>query len=270
MPKLIQKLKFNNRWSIALKITPLIIIIVLAKYATSFFEYDKFELNNLFTALISANIFLFGFLISGVLADYKESEKLPGDLAASLESIADEGWIIYKNTKSEIALKYISKIDMLTKSILKWFNKQERTEVLRDRIFDLNNYFSKFEPLTQPNFIFRLKQEQNQLRKIINRIHTIRETSFLGAGYAIAEIITSIITLGMLFINIGNSTLEGLIFTGFVSFVLVYMIYLIKDLDNPFGYYAKDSLSENVSLLPVENTSIRLEQMVNSMGGGIK
>ncbi len=269
MSKLIRRLPFNNRWSIALKITPLIIVIVVAKYFTSFFGYDRFELNNLFTALISANIFLFGFLISGVLADYKESEKLPGDLAASLESLADEGWIIYKNTKSEIALEYISKIDQLTKSILKWFNKQEKTEALRDRIFDLNNYFSKFEPLTQPNFIFRLKQEQNQLRRITNRIHTIRETSFLGAGYAIAEIITTIITLGMLFINIGNSTIEGLIFTGFVSFVLVYMIYLIKDLDNPFGYYAEDSLSENVSLLPVEQTSYRLENVIKNIDSKI-
>jgi hypothetical protein len=31
-----------------------------------------------------------GFLISGVMADYKESEKIPGDIASILLSIADE------------------------------------------------------------------------------------------------------------------------------------------------------------------------------------
>ena len=265
MSKFIQKLPFNSRWSITFKILPLISLIILIKYFTSYFQFDRIELNNIFTALISANIFLIGFLISGVLSDYKEGEKLPGDLATSLESLADEAWIIYQNTKSEVALEYLSKIDELTKSILKWFNKKEKTEVLKDKIFELNIYFLKFEPLTQANFISRLKQEQSQLRKIINRIHTIRETSFLGTGYAIAEIITTLLIVGMLFINIGKSFMEELIFTGFVSFILIYMINLIKDLDNPFGYYAEDNLSENVSLKPIENVHLRLHNMVSKI-----
>jgi hypothetical protein len=44
------------------------------------------SLSSLFTAVVSANIFLIGFLISGVLVDYKESEKIPGDMAASIET----------------------------------------------------------------------------------------------------------------------------------------------------------------------------------------
>ena len=72
MTKLIQKLPFNNRWSIAIKILPLVALIIFAKYITNSFSLDKIELNNLFTALISANIFLFGFLVSVVLSDYKE------------------------------------------------------------------------------------------------------------------------------------------------------------------------------------------------------
>jgi len=37
---------------------------------------------------------------------------------------------------------------------------------------------------------------------MINRIHTIRETSFLGTGYAIAEIISAILVMAMIFIKI--------------------------------------------------------------------
>ena len=252
----------NNAWSIAIKILPLVALIIFAKYITNFFSLDKIELNNLFTALISANIFLFGFLVSGVLSDYKEGEKLPGDLAATLESMADEGWITYQNTKSEVALQYLTKISQLTQNILEWFNKIRKTDSIKDEIFELNIFFLKFEPLTQINFIFRLKQEQSQMRKMINRIHTIRETSFLGTGYAIAEIITTVIVAGMLFIKIGDSTYEAMIFTGFVSFVLIYMIFLIKDLDNPFSYYAEDNLSENVSLAPIEKLHTRLQKIV--------
>ena len=46
---------------------------------------ELFSLSPLFGAIISANVFLIGFLISGVLVDYKESERLPGELACSLK-----------------------------------------------------------------------------------------------------------------------------------------------------------------------------------------
>ena len=45
------------------------------------------ELNALFTSLVAGTIFLIGFLISGVLSDYKESEKLPSELSASIKTL---------------------------------------------------------------------------------------------------------------------------------------------------------------------------------------
>lgn len=41
------------------------------------YRLEFISLNPLFTGIVTANIFLLGFLIAGVLADYKESEKLP-------------------------------------------------------------------------------------------------------------------------------------------------------------------------------------------------
>ena len=52
--------------------------------------WENVALNPLYTGLVAGNVFLLGFLLAGVLADYKESEKLPGELAASVETIADE------------------------------------------------------------------------------------------------------------------------------------------------------------------------------------
>jgi hypothetical protein len=39
-------------------------------------------------------VFIIGFLLSGTAADFKEAERLPGELSASLASIADECLII--------------------------------------------------------------------------------------------------------------------------------------------------------------------------------
>lgn len=256
--KILNKISIHSRWKLVIKIFPFIVIIVLIKFIAHYYEYEFLTLNSLFTAVISANIFLIGFLISGILVDYKESEKLPGDLSASMETMADEGLIIYKNKRSQEAKNYLFKLLQFNKSLIDWFYKKEKTNKLMEKLLSFNDDFLAFETQTQANFIARLKQEQNSIRKMINRIHTIRETSFVGTGYAIAEIMTFVLILGLIFIKM-DPFYESIFFVSFVSFILIYMIYFIKDLDNPFGYSKEDALVEEVSLKPVLDSQKRIE-----------
>ena len=259
MKKIIKKIPLHSRWNLALKTVPFVAVIVLLKFAMHYLGSEFLTLNSLFTAIISANIFLIGFLISGTLVDYKESEKLPGDLAASLETMADEGLIIHKNKKSREAADFLHKLSRFNRALVEWFYKKERTSELMKKLLSFNDDFLAFENQTQANFIVRLKQEQNSIRKMINRIHTIRETSFLGTGYAIAEIITFILVVGLIFIKM-DPFYESVFFISFVSFILIYMIYFIKDLDNPFGYAEEDSLVEEVSLKPLLDSQKRIDE----------
>ena len=248
---------FSQKWKLALKVLPFVALIIVLKFITHFVGVEFLPLSSLFTALISANIFLIGFLITGVLTDYKESEKLPGDLAVSIEAIIDECKIMYENKKAKEAKDCITYLSDFTESIIKWFHKEEKTVKIMEKITSLNEFFLAFESLTQANFIVRMKQEQSAIRKIITRIHTIRETNFNDAAYAIAEIITALIIVGLLFVKI-DPYYESIFFIGFVSFILLYMIFLIKDLDNPFSYYGKKSLSGEVSLKPLTDLQKRL------------
>jgi hypothetical protein len=259
LKKIINEAPFHSRWKLALKTIPFVVAIISIKFVAHYFEYEFLTLNSLFTAIISANIFLIGFLISGTLVDYKESEKLPGDLSASMETLADEGLIIYKNKKSAEAKNFLLKLSQFNESLIDWFYKKERTSKLMEKLLSFNDDFFAFENQTQANFIVRLKQEQNSIRKIINRIHTIRETSFLGTGYAIVEIITFVLVVGLIFIKM-DPFYESIFFVSFISFILIYMLYFIKDLDNPFGYSEEDSLVEEVSLKPILDSQKRIER----------
>jgi predicted membrane chloride channel (bestrophin family) len=250
---------YPPKWRLTLKVLPFVLVLIILKFGAHYFNWEFLTLSSLFTAIISANIFLLGFLISGVLSDYKESEKLPGELASSLEAIYDECQIVYMNKKSDVAKDALKHIETLIESLLEWFQKKERTSVLMDRITRFNEFFLSFEPLTQANFIVRMKQEQNTIRKIVTRIHTIRETSFNAAGYAIAEIITFILSMGLIVIKL-DPFYESVFFVAFVSFILIYMVNLIKDLDNPFGYYEKEMLSEEVSLKPIIDLLARIRE----------
>jgi hypothetical protein len=144
---------------------------------------------------------------------------------------------------------------------LKWFHKKEKTQEIYNQIFLLNDKFLLLESETQANFIVRIKNEQNNIRKIIKRIHTIRETSFLGTGYAIAELITFMLVIGLIFVNL-NPFYESMFFVSFVSFIMIYMIYFIRDLDNPFSYYDEFSLVEEVPLKPLIDSLERIKSII--------
>ena len=73
--------------------------------------WEPIELNPVYTGLVAGNIFLLGFLLSGVLSDFKEAEKLPVELTASLESIADEFLVVKKlgrGAEGEAGMRHIS------------------------------------------------------------------------------------------------------------------------------------------------------------------
>ncbi|HAX90892.1 MAG TPA: hypothetical protein DCY07_01605 [Rhodospirillaceae bacterium] len=247
----------SRKWHLTFRVIPFVAIIVLVKFAVHHFDYEFLSLSPLMGALISANVFLIGFLISGVLTDYKESERLPSEMACSLEVMLDEASIILENKRSPVATQLADHVRELNGFILDWFHKKEKTADLFAKIAALNPIFLALEPLTQANFIARLKQEQSNLRRIVTRIHTIRETDFNPAGYAIAEILSSVLCLGLIFTKI-DPYHESVFFVAFVSFVLIYMVLLIKEIDNPFSYYEKDDYTDNVSLVPLENFQKRI------------
>ena len=86
-----------RKWSLAIKIAPILVGVIILKIVVHRLGWEVITLNALFTSLIAGTIFLLGFLISGVLSDYKESERLPGELTASLEVLYDETSSIAKS-----------------------------------------------------------------------------------------------------------------------------------------------------------------------------
>jgi len=247
------KPKFN----LALKVLPAIVLIVIIKILAHQYGLEIFSLNALFTAVISANIFLIGFLVSGVLTDYKESEKIPTDISSMIEAIADEGKIIYKLKNKEVGRSLVEKCSKICIDIHSWFENKKGTSATMADLEELNECFINLEDLSHPPYIARLKNEQNLIRKAVNRAHTMKDTDFIGTGYAIAEILTFLLVIGLVFIKI-EPFYEGVFFIAFVSFMLVYMIFFLKGLDNPFGY-GKESAVENVSLKPFLQAKKRLD-----------
>jgi hypothetical protein len=242
---------------ILFKALPLVAVVAVVKVAVHYGNLEVLTVNALFSGIIGATVFLMGFLLTGVLTDFKESEKLPGEIASIIATLADEMEILIKSKPDRSVRSSLVYLYELAQCIRDWIYKKEKTRTVMERIRGLNEHFILFETLTQVNYVTRLKSEQNNLRKLIIRIHTIRETNFISSGYFIA-ISTVILLIGGLVFSKIEPFYESLFTIGIVSYLLTFLLLLIRDLDNPFGYYDGGS-SEDVSLKPIEDIISELD-----------
>ncbi len=242
-----------QKWSIALKILPLIILVTALKFGTHKFGFEVMELNALFSSLVAGTIFLIGFLISGVLTDYKESEKLPSELASVLRNLYDDALTIHKGKDSVSAKEFIEFQRDFISSLKDWFYKKVKMKVVLEKLSSMNDYFIALDKEgIQANYIIKMKNEQNNIRKITMRIDTIRDTEFVGSAYAIVEAMGFLTVFGLLIIKI-EPFYASLFLTLLITFLISYMFLLIKDLDNPFDYAGNGETGTEISLKPIHD-----------------
>ena len=126
----------------------------------------------------------------------------------------------------------------------------------------MNDFFIELDKEgVQANYIIKLKNEQNNIRKMILRIDTIRDTEFVGSAYAIVEAMGFLVAVGLILIKI-EPFYASLFITLLVTFLISYMFLLIKDLDNPFEYSSHGESGTEISLKPLHDLESVIKDFV--------
>lgn len=259
------------KWSLALRVLPLAILIAGGKAVSVHLGLEVIAESPLLSSVVTANVFLLGFLLAGTLTDYKESERLPGEVASHLESIADECWILGTGTGVPEAAECMDDVCEVGTQIGGWFDGKVTSDALLRSLSGLDRHFLAFEPHTQANFISRLKSEQASVRTKLVRMETIRRTGFVSAAYAIAEIGFGLLLVAMMLSDMGP-VVQSSFMAGVISFFLSYMILLIKDLDDPFepaegGGLFGGARGDEISAFPIESAITRIENLRAQLSG---
>ena len=110
-------------------------------------------------------------------------------------------------------------------------------------------------------YIAKMKNDQGSIRKMIMRMDTIRDTSFISSAYAIVEAMGFLVALGLIVMKI-EPFYASLFFTLLVTFLIAYMVFLIKDLDNPFDYGDKGESGTEISLKPLHDHESALKDLI--------
>jgi hypothetical protein len=239
------------KWDLAIRVQPIVWLTVFIKAVFIVLDLQVWDMNPLLSGLIAANVFLLGFLISGVLIDYKEAERLPSDIAASITSIFDEVVSIYNDTNAPIARECIDHLSSMTATLKDWFYKKQHTDDLMDELSRLNRFLAGLDSSSGNGSMARIKAEQSAIRRTLIRVRTMRGTFFVPSGYAIAEA-TNVTVIAALWLTDITAPFESMFYVGLITFLTSYILVLIRRLDNPFDYYSKESGVDEVSLMPLD------------------
>jgi len=256
-------------WRLPLRALAIALVVVIVRLVLDLASLERISLSSLVVTLITANVFVLSFILNGVLSDYKESEKLPGDLATGMESIAEDCLLLWRHKQAQPARDCLQYMLDLTVALKGWFCKKERTQSLMDKVYGLGDFFMAFEPFTQANFIVRLKQEQNAISRMVTRIHTVRETEFVSSGHTMAKAVTAFVLIALLTVKV-DPWYESVFLVGVISWFLSYLIMLISDLDNPFDYDEEGRpRGQEISLKPLDDLERRIARKLESIDSAV-
>ncbi len=229
---------------------------VVAKYLLHNFGWEPIAQTSLHTSLISSVIFVIGFILSATIADYKESEKIPAEFASTIQDIYDDARAIHDTyPKFDLKLLHENLLDIL--GSFRAGTRVKRTSVRRE-IRDLHESFGQMEKAgVPPNFVVKLKQQQSQLLKSLFRVNYIQRINFIPSAFFLVRSIV-VIVIGVLLLTNIEPFYGGLVTTGVLSFILIYMIILIHTVSVPFR--GKGETLDDVSLFLIRETADYLRQ----------
>jgi len=258
---------WRRRLLMLIKVAVLVLAIGLAKLLAHQLGWEWIRPNPLVTSLVASTVFLLGFLLNGVLGDFKESEKLPGEIATSLETLGLEIQAIAIHKPEAQVGHQLAAVADLGGSIVDWLlNRLPTAELLRRYQQAHGQVVQAAVKLGIPPLQARLMAEMGQVLKLINRVETIRETSFITLVYWLATAGIVLLGAGLVF-TVTDVLYESTFFILVIAFLLIFLLRLIADIDNPFGH-ADATSAEDVSIDLLVDTVVRLKEMEAGVGEG--
>jgi predicted membrane chloride channel (bestrophin family) len=260
----VTKYLFRGNPRLLIAALPWVAVVVIVKAVIEATDAHFFELSPLLAGAIGAEVFILGFLLNGTAGDFKEAEKLPGEVASSLETIADECLITHEEFKLPEAKTCLRQLVEISRSVRLWLVHDRGVDDVLSDIRALNGPYRVFAPVIQAGFTTRLKTEQASIRKLVLRMDTMRRTSYVAAGYLIAEV-TAVLLMFVLVVTDLGAIAPTLVLVGLISYLLIYLVSLIRDLDNPFEYRDGKPGAADVSLEVLERNEDRLRALIGAL-----
>jgi len=229
-------LEFRKKWGIMFKAVVIMLVLLVPRTVIDILGYDTIPINPVVGAFITGAIFTIAIIFTGTFTDFKESEKIGGDLAAALKALYNDSRVLPLADEAPARVLRGHVRDLL-RALNTCF--AENNFNLRDINHEMNKINNDIRILAYlnvaPPLIAKLRNEVGGIDKMANRVDVIIRTDFIPAAYALAEIATGSVILILLFVKM-DPLFEGTIIFAVISSMLIGLLLLIRDMDNPFEF----------------------------------
>jgi hypothetical protein len=234
------------KWRIFALTLPLTILFGLAKLLFHQQGWELWTFNALTSSLFGAATFIIAFQLNGTLSDYRSSDGLLTQFCVSIESIQDSNLLTAKTHPDYDPQPLHQSLLLLAKDLRDALQTEQSIQPLLVRVTNLHLLFANLEKHS-PNMSL-MQAEQSKIRGILMQIKGVRDSDFIQPAYAILELFTIASTIALLLISSEEIT-ESIVVSSLMFLVFLYLLLLIKDLDNPFQYGGFSSMDSSLMVL---------------------
>jgi hypothetical protein len=223
-----------TKWGLIFKAFGITLALLGVRLIFDYLNFDVLSVTTLITAFIGGAIFTIAIIFAGTLTDYKESEKIPSEIAASIRTFYSDLDLIRVPDKA-----LVHRMKENTAALMRCINSNFRNNIwsmeeMDKAIGPINADIARLVDLNvAPNYVIKLKTEMTNIDRISHRVKTIAETSFIPAAYAISELAAAGVIILLFFVKL-DPLYEGLVLFTVLCMLLVALLLLIRDMDNPF------------------------------------
>lgn len=232
------------------------IAVVAFKYLLHLLNLEFIEQSSLHNSVVSSVTFVIGFLLSATIADYKESERIPSDVAANIEDMYDDAAAIHSSYPVFDLEAFRKQLEKIAHSFGK--DVRKKSYDASQNIRDLTSYFTAMESGKVPaNFIVKLKQQSTQLLRSRHRLNYIQKIKFIPSATILVRAIVAV-TITLLLLTNVDPYYGGLAIVGIISFIFIYVLLLLDVIGTPF--HAEGKTRDDVSLFLVTDAAEYLKK----------
>jgi len=253
------------KWKLMLTTIPVTAVVLLLKmWIVQGLQYEGLVDFAEIGLVITGGIFLIGFMLAGTLSDFKESEKIPSEMACAIESMEDTV-VLAHGFKGDFDLEAQKKqLQVVTECILDYFAHKETEAAVYKKIDGLTSIALHIENTKMGSTTSWIKREQTNLRRLFARTTVIKRTHFMATGYAFLEVLLVVI-IGLLLVSRFENFIISMIMVSFITQIFVYMVRLIKDMDHPFEYPSDGKVrAADIDLFPLIEYQERAKKRIKS------
>lgn len=237
-----------TKYKILLQTVVIVILLVATKLFLHKLALEFITFSPLHASLVAGGIFILSIFMGGVMADYKEAERLPSEFTAIIDNMSDDATSI-KSNYPEFNLNAFKKSLISTLETFRDDVTSNKRKAYQE-IHEISDALVQMEKAkVPPNFIAKLKQEQGLLVKILLRVYYIQKIKFIPSGYYLV-VTTSISVIGILLFTDTQPFNPSLVALSLIAFIFIYLVKLIGVISTPFR--PKGSGHDDVSLFLVE------------------